>query len=86
MGNHTPYQQKMIKNFYNNREAISLQRLQELVTELFLADGKKRTKQWERIEGHLDKLGVKPERIEYLRSKDDPALIAKVVEGLMAKQ
>ena len=86
MGNHTPYQQKMIKNFYNNREAISLQRLQELVTELFLADGKKRTKQWERIEGHLDKLGVKPERIEYLRSKDDPALIAKVVEELMAKQ
>lgn len=86
MGNHTPYQQKMIKNFYNNREAISLQRLQELVTELFLAEGKKREKQWERIEGHLDKLGVKPERIEYLRSKDDPALIAKVVEELMAKQ
>ena len=86
MGKHTKYQQKMIKNYYDNREAISLQRLQELVTELFLAEGKKRETQWKRIEGHLEKLGVKPERVRYLRSKDDPAMIAKVVEELMAKQ
>ena len=86
MGNHTKHQQKMIKNFYNNREAISLQRLQELVTDLYLAEGKKRETAWKRIEGHLDKLGVKPERIRYLRSKDDPAMIAKVVEEIMAKE
>lgn len=83
MPNHSKYQQKMIKNYYNNREAISLQRLQELVTELFLAEGKKRETQWKRIEGHLDKLGLKPERIAYLREKDDPAMIAKVVEEFM---
>ena len=82
---YTKYQQKAIKNYYDNREAISLQRLQELVTELFLATGKKRDTLWKRIEGHLEKLGVKPERIEYLRSKDDPALSAKVVEELMAR-
>ncbi len=86
MANHTRYQQKIIKNYYDNKEAISFQRLQELVTELFLASGKQRGKQWERIEGHLEKLGVKPERIEYLKSKDDPTLVAKLVEELMAKQ
>ena len=36
------YQQKIIKNYYDNREAISLQRLSELVTELYLAEGKAR--------------------------------------------
>ena len=34
---YSKYQQKIIKNFYDNREAISLQRLSELVTELYLA-------------------------------------------------
>ena len=83
---HTRYQQKIIKNYYENREAISLQRLQELVTELYLAEGKKkRDRQWELIVGHLEKLKLKPERIEYLRSKDDPALIAKLVQSLMEK-
>ena len=86
MTNYSRYQQKIIKNYYDNREAISLQRLQELATELFLAEGKKRQRQWELITGHLEKLGVKPERIEYLKSKDDPTLIVKVAEELMAKQ
>ena len=30
---------KIIKNYYENRDAISLQRLSELVTELYLAEG-----------------------------------------------
>jgi len=85
MANHSRYQQKIIKNFYNNRGAISLQRLQELATELYLAEGKKRERQWNMIVGHLEKVGVKPERIEYLRKKDDPTLIVKIVEELMAK-
>ena len=85
--NHSKYQQKIIKNYYENREAISIQRLQELVTELYLAEGKKkRDRQWDLIVGHLEKLEVKPERIEYLRSKDDPALIAKLVQKLMGKE
>lgn len=86
MAQHSKYQQKIIKNYYENREAISLQRLSELVTELYLAEGKKRKRQWELIVGHLEKLDIKPERIRYLQSKDDPALIAKLVEELMAKQ
>ena len=41
------YQQKIIKNYYDNREAISLQRLSELVTELYLAEGKARAQAME---------------------------------------
>jgi predicted Mrr-cat superfamily restriction endonuclease len=80
------YQQNIIKNYYDNREAISLQRLSELVTELYLAEGKKREKQWQYIIAALEKLKIPKERIDNLIKKDNPALLAKLVEELMAKQ
>ncbi|MEO0530106.1 MAG: hypothetical protein AAF266_05950 [Planctomycetota bacterium] len=78
--------QRKIRDFYDNREASGLQRLQELVTELYLAEGKKRTQTWGYIEKALEKVGVKPDRIAHLKAKDDPQLLAKVVEEMMAKQ
>jgi len=56
MAEHSRYQQNVIKNYYENRENIALQRAQELVTELYLTEGKKREKNWERLVGHLQKL------------------------------
>ena len=48
---YSKYQQKVIKNFYDNREAISLQRLSELVTSLYLATGdKQKQKLWKSVE------------------------------------
>jgi hypothetical protein len=82
----TKFQQRAIKNFYDNREAISLQRLSELVTELYLAEGKGRARQWKFIVAALKKLGLPEQRIEHLQKKDDPKLLAKLVEELMAKQ
>ena len=79
------HQQNIIKNYYENRESISLQRLSELVTELYLAEGKGREKQWKYILVALEKLGLPKDRIEHLRKKDDPRLLAELVEELMAK-
>ena len=79
------YQQNIIKNFYENRDAISLQRLSELVTELYLSEGKGREKQWKYIVAVLGKIGLPADRIEHLRKKDDPKLLANLVEELMAK-
>jgi acetylornithine deacetylase/succinyl-diaminopimelate desuccinylase-like protein len=84
--NYTKYQQNIIKNYYENRDAISLQRLSELVTELYLAEGKAREKQWKYLEPVLAKLGLPKDRIEHLRKKDDPKLLANLVEELMAKK
>ena len=42
MDGYTPYQQKIIKRYYANQDRISLQRLAELVTDLYLSQGKKR--------------------------------------------
>lgn len=82
---YSKHQQKIIKRYYENREAIGLQRLSELVTELYLAEGKKRQKQWDMVEKALAKCGVKEDRIAHLRKKDDPQLVAKVVEELISQ-
>jgi hypothetical protein len=85
-GNFSKYQQKVIKNYYNNQEAILLQRLGEQVTDLYLAEGKARAKRWKDIAKVLEKLKVPPSRIENLQNKNNPSLLAKLLEELLAKQ
>src|SRR5262249_51222681 len=46
---YTPYQQKIIKRYYDNNDTIQRQRLAELVGELYLATGKKRERAWTSI-------------------------------------
>ncbi len=76
------HQQKIIRNYYENRDSIALQRAQELVTELYLSEGKKRERYWASLSGHLEKLGVKPATIEHLIKQDDPQLVAQLVQKL----
>ena len=83
--NYSKHQQKIINNYYDNREAISLQRLSELVTELYMAEGKGRERQWKYIVSALEKLDVPPKRIQHLREKDSPELLAQLVQELMGK-
>ena len=85
MRDHSKHQQRIIQNYYQNRDAISLQRLSELVTDLYLAEGKKRQQQWKYIVAALEKLNVKQSRIDHLVAQDDPALLARLVEELMSK-
>jgi len=84
MAEYSKYQQKVIKRYYDNRDTIALQRAGELVTELYLATGKKRQKHWDSLELHLGKLGVKPDVIAHLRSEDKPELVASLIKKLMA--
>jgi len=83
---YTKYQQKVIKNYYDNKDAISLQRLAELVTELYLAEGKARARQWKNVTSALEKLKIPESRIKHLQEQDNPALVAKLVEELMGKK
>ncbi len=85
MADRSKFQQKVIKNYYDNREAIALQRVQELVTELYLAEGKKREKHWKTVASHLEKLDVKRETIDHLIEQNKPELVAALVKTLMEK-
>ena len=82
MPERSKYQQKVIKNYYENRDNIALQRVQELVTELYLSEGKKRERYWKSLETHLLKLEVKQETIDHLIQQDDPQLVATLVQRL----
>lgn len=83
--NYSKYQKKVIERYYENRDSIALQRLQELVTELYLSEGKKRAKHWETVANNLEKLGVAPVTIEHLKKQDKPELVAEIVKKLMSK-
>lgn len=85
MSDYTPYQQKIIKRYYNNQDTIQRQRLAELVSELYLAQGKKRERAWQAAAVAMQKLGVPQSRIDHLVKQDNPALVAQVVKELEGK-
>jgi hypothetical protein len=82
---YTPYQQKIIKRYYNNQDVIQRQRLAELVSELYLAEGKKKQKAWTAAAAAMQKLGVPQSRIDHLVKQANPALVAEVVKELEGK-
>lgn len=86
MAERTKYQEKIIRNYYQNQDAIQLQKLSEHVTELYLAEGKARARRWQNILAVLKKLKIPEDRIQHLHKQDNPALLAKLVEELMGKQ
>jgi hypothetical protein len=80
---YTRHQQGIIKRYYRNLDKIQVQRLSELVTELYLAEGKKRDKLWQSAVAAMQKLEVPQPRIDHLLAKKDPALLASLVKELM---
>jgi hypothetical protein len=85
MAKHSKRQQKIIRDYYRNIDAIALQRLQELVTELYLSEGKQRSQHWKNVRSHLEKLGVAPSQIDHLEGKDNPELLANLIRRLLGK-
>jgi hypothetical protein len=84
MPDYTPFQQKIIKRYYNNLDGIKRQQLAELVGELYLSTGKKRQRVWEKIVAAMTELKVPQSRIDQLRQQDNPALVAELVKELEA--
>ena len=85
MADYSPYQQKIIKRYYNNYDSIQSQKLAEMVTEIYLAEGKKLDKLWTRVGEMLTKLEFPAARVAHLLEKRDPALLAGVMKELDGK-
>jgi hypothetical protein len=81
---YTPYQQKVIKRYYDNQDTLMRQRLAELVGELYLSEGKKKQKAWTAAVAAMQKLGVPQSRIDHLVKQANPALLAQLVKELEA--
>jgi len=80
MRDHSEYQKKIIRRFYDNRDQTDQQRLSELVTELYLAEGKKRAKYWQTARDLMTRMNVSPRRIEHVVNSNDPAILLEVVK------
>ena len=80
MASFSRHQERIVKNYYQNRDAIGLQKAQEAVTDLYLSEGKKRAQIWKRLASHLEKIGLPADQIQHLQDADDPALVAEVLK------
>jgi hypothetical protein len=85
MADNTPYQQKIIKRYYNNFDAIQHQRLSELITDIYLAEGKKLDRLWKSVGELLRKLEFPAGRVDHLLSVRDPKLLPGVLKELEGK-
>ena len=85
MAKRSNYQDRVIRNYYQNRDEIMLQRLGELVTDLFLAEGKAKARLWKRVAEILAKLKVPKDQIQHLVRSDNPTLVANVLKKLLEK-
>ena len=75
--------QGIIKRYYRNLDKIQVQRLSELATELFLAEGRKRERLWKSAAAAMEKLGVARDRIDAIVAADDPAQVAALVKRML---
>lgn len=74
--------QKIISNYYENRDSIMIQSLSEVVSELYLAsDDRRRGQLWRRAETALKNLNIKPEEIRRILVARDVGALAKIVSN-----
>ena len=78
------HQQGIIKRFYASYDKIQLQKLSELVTELYLAQGKKLDKLWQQATTLMQKMELPEQRIAHITAKKDVVLLANLVKELSA--
>jgi hypothetical protein len=83
MAERSSYQQRAIKNYYDNRDAIMVQRLGDLLTDLYLAEGKARARIWQRAAAALEKLKVPADKIEHIVESDNPTLLANLYQQML---
>jgi hypothetical protein len=85
MAKRTPYQERAIRNYYQNQDQILMQRLGDLVTDLYLADGKNRPRLWKRAGEILEKFKVPKAEILNICQSDKPELLANVLKRILEK-
>lgn len=80
--NRTRYQEGVIRRYYQNRDTLMLQKLGDLVGDLYLSQGPARDRIWKRVAAALRNLNVPQSRIEHLIQSDNPEYLAKLLQEL----
>jgi hypothetical protein len=77
------YQKGIVKRYYENRETIALQKLGELVSNLYLETSEKRMdRAWKAVEVQLHAAGVHKHQVATLVAERDLGAVAKVLTDI----
>ncbi len=80
---YTKYQQKAIKNFYDNKDIRLVQKLGELVSNLYLETSeKKKETGWKKNKKMLTDLKVHPGEVDYLTKDKNLSIISKKLDEI----
>ena len=80
---YTNYQKKVIKGYYDNNETIKIQKLSELVTNLYLETSDKKIENgWKRIKKILIDLKVNEYQIDHIMEERNLELLSKKISTL----
>jgi hypothetical protein len=75
---YSQYQKGVISGYYGNLDAIMLQKLSELVSELYVAEApSKQDRLWQRVHKAMIQLKVPPDIIDHIMQKRDVQVLAK---------
>ena len=78
---YTPHQQRIISQYYERLDAIMLAKLQETVSELYLAETEaRRNRLWKKVDQAMTKLGVPAVLAEHIMAKKDVEILAQNVQ------
>ena len=78
---YTPHQQRIISQYYDQLDTIMLTKLQETVSELYLAETEaRRNRLWKRVDQAMAKLGVPAVLAEHILARKDVEILAQNVQ------
>ena len=75
-------QRKIVSRYYEHLDTITVQKLAEAVSELYLAEGKAADRLWKRVETALAKTGASDTRVRQILTRRDVAGLAGLVSEL----
>ena len=80
---YTAYQKNVIRNFYENKGTILVERIQTAMSDLFLAaTPKKQDALWERIFTALEQTAIHRADIDYLKKNRDIHYLGELIKQL----
>ena len=84
---YSQYQQSVISGYYKNLDTIMLQKLSELVTELYLAETKaKHDRLWDRVHKAMVKLKIHPATMAHIMEKKDVQILAQHLQDWLGRK
>ena len=85
--NYSKHQIDIISGYYNNLDSIMLQKISELVTELYLTGSPaKKDRLWERVHKAMLKLKIQPQIISHIMQKKNVEILAKNLQDWLANK